>query len=264
MPDNKKYYWLKLKEDFFDDDAIQWIEEQPNGSTYALLYLKLCVKSLKGNGLLIRSVGDMLIPYDAKKIAELTRTDIDTVRIAMELFKKAKLVQILDNGEIYLTQLENMVGSESKWAKYKRNNTALENFQSNSKMIPKKLQTEIRERDRDLETRDRELEIEKELEKDINKELINEQVESIWKRYPKKKGKGTAVKKIAKIINQYGYEQITRCIDRYKQEIKIKKTTEQYIQHGSTFFNNGYIDYLDQNYSETKENVSRVCYLKEE
>jgi len=162
---DKKYYWLKLKENFFDDDAIQWIEEQPNGSEYALFYLKLCLKSLKGNGLLIRTVGNMLIPYSAKKIAELTRTDIDTVRVAMELLKKANLVQILENGEIYLTQLQNMVGSESKWAKYKRKSPELENLQSNSKLIPKKLQTEkeieFRERDR---ARDIDIEKDKEIE----------------------------------------------------------------------------------------------------
>ena len=42
-----KFYWLQLKEDFFDEDAIQWLEEQqPNGKEYAYFYLKLCVKSL--------------------------------------------------------------------------------------------------------------------------------------------------------------------------------------------------------------------------
>ena len=117
----KRYYWLKLKEDFFDDDTMQWIEEQPNGDKYELFYLKLCLKAIKSNGILIRNVGNTLIPYNAKKISELTRTDIDTVRVAMELFEKIGLVQILENGEIYISQLENMVGSESKWAKYKRN-----------------------------------------------------------------------------------------------------------------------------------------------
>ena len=79
----KKYYWLKLKEDFFDDDTIEWIEEQPNGEKYSLFYLKLCLKSLKTNGILVRNVGEMLIPYDIKKLAEITRTDVDTVRVAM-------------------------------------------------------------------------------------------------------------------------------------------------------------------------------------
>lgn len=120
----KKYYWLKLKEDFFDDDTIEWIEDQPNGSTYALFYLKLCLKSLKTNGVLIRNVGDMLIPYDAKKLAEITRTDTDTVKVAMDLFQKIGLIQILENGEIFISQLENMVGSETSKAQLMRNKRA--------------------------------------------------------------------------------------------------------------------------------------------
>ena len=97
-----KFYWLQLKEDFFDEDAIQWLEEQqPNEKEYAYFYLKLCVKSLKSNGILIRKVGEMLIPYDNKKIAQLTNTDFDTVTIAMGILQKIELDKILENGEKY-------------------------------------------------------------------------------------------------------------------------------------------------------------------
>jgi hypothetical protein len=95
------------------------------------------------------------------------------------------------------------------------------------------------------------------------KNYIYEQVESIWKLYPKKMGRGKATPKIEKLINQYGFEQLSRCIDRYKQEIKSKRIAEQYIQYGSTFFNNGYIDYLDKNYNLNTGKTSRVCYLEE-
>jgi len=154
--EEKKYYWLKFKEDFFDEDTIQWLEEQNNGKEYCLFYLKLCLKSLKTNGILIRSVGQILVPYDVKKLGEITNTDTDTVIVAMEVFKKIGLVQILDNGEIYLTQLKNMVGSESKWAKYKRKDKELEKFQDDSNSAQKKLQTE-KEKELDIE-KDKELE----------------------------------------------------------------------------------------------------------
>lgn len=113
MENNKRYYWLKLKENFFEEDTINWLEEQENGKEYCLFYLKLCLKSLKTDGILIRNVGSILIPYDAKALSKITNTNEDTVRVAMELFKKIELIQILSNGEIYLTQLENMVGSET-------------------------------------------------------------------------------------------------------------------------------------------------------
>lgn len=112
----KKYYWMKLKEDFFEDDTMEWLEDQPNGKEYALFYLKLCLKALKTDGILIRTVGNMLIPYDAKKLAEITRTDFDTAVVAMEVFQRIGLIEILDNGEIYVSSLKNMVGSETSKA----------------------------------------------------------------------------------------------------------------------------------------------------
>jgi predicted phage replisome organizer len=114
--DATKFYWLQLKEDFFDEDAIDWLEEQPNGKEYSLFYLKLCLKSLRTNGVLIRRVGNMLVPYDHTKLGELTKTNPDTVMVAMNLLINIGLVQKLENGELYLTQVENMIGSQSKSA----------------------------------------------------------------------------------------------------------------------------------------------------
>lgn len=113
MTENKRYYWLKLKEDFFQDEIIEWLEEQENGKDYVLFYLKLCLKSLKNNGVLIRQVGDMFIPYDVKKLAEITKTSVDTVAVALKVLAEIGLIEVQENGELYLTQLRSMVGSES-------------------------------------------------------------------------------------------------------------------------------------------------------
>ena len=152
---NKKYYWLKLKEDFFEEDAISWIEEQEKGKEYCLFYLKLCLKSLKTNGLLIRNVGSMLVPYDAKTLAKVTSTDIDTVKVAMDIFTKIGLVQILENGEIFISQLQNMVGSETKWAEKKR---LQRQKRDNVLMLSGQCPIEI----------EKDIDIEKEIEKDID------------------------------------------------------------------------------------------------
>ena len=79
MSETKRFYWLKLQEDFFEDDTIDFIESQENGEKYCLFYLKLCLKALKSEGKLIRYVGNMLIPYDekafCKHIIKLQLTD---------------------------------------------------------------------------------------------------------------------------------------------------------------------------------------------
>lgn len=111
--DSKRYYWLKLKEDFFQDDIIEWLEEQANGKDYVLFYLKLCLKSLKNNGVLIRQVGNMLVPYDVEKLADITKTSVDTVAVALKVFEQIGLVDVQEGGQLYLTHLNNMVGSEA-------------------------------------------------------------------------------------------------------------------------------------------------------
>lgn len=116
----KKYYWLKLTETFFEDDTVLYMESQTNGEKYSNFYLKLCLKSLRTNGRLIRLVGETLIPHDAASLARLTGCDIDTVRAAMQLFQSIGIVQISEIGEIYLPQVQEMVGSETDKAKMMR------------------------------------------------------------------------------------------------------------------------------------------------
>lgn len=120
MSENKRYYWLKLKEDFFDDDTIRYIEEQENGIKYSNFYLKLCLKSLRTDGRLVRFVGEMLIPYDIKSLSALTGIDADTVRCAMALFERIGCVKVLESGELYISQLAELVGSETDKAKLMR------------------------------------------------------------------------------------------------------------------------------------------------
>lgn len=158
MANNKRFYWLKLKENFFEEDTISWLEEQENGKEYCLFYLKLCLKSLKTDGILIRNVGELLVPYDIKKLAEMTHTDIDTARVSMEIFEKIGLIQILENGEIYLTQLENMVGSETTKAETMRRLRSQKKIDGNivTKMLPRE---RVRERDKEIE-KDIEIELE--------------------------------------------------------------------------------------------------------
>lgn len=88
------------------------------------------------------------------------------------------------------------------------------------------------------------------LKKNNKKNIYIVQSESLWKLYPNKTGKAQAIKKIPKLIEQYGYEQLERCIQRYIKGLEID--TWRKPQAGSTFFNSGHVDYLDDNYEEPK------------
>lgn len=76
--------------------------------------------------------------------------------------------------------------------------------------------------------------------------LLKSQYEELWKLYPNKKGKAQSIKKIPKLIKEYGFEKIKECIERYIHEVTINKTEKKFMKHGSTFFNGGYMDYLEE------------------
>ena len=117
MADKRKYYYLKLKESYFDDDAIVLLESMPDGILYSNILLKLYLKSLKNGGKLQL---DEHIPYTAQMIATLTRQQIGTVERALEIFRQLGLVEQLDSGAFYMTDIELMIGQSSTEAERKR------------------------------------------------------------------------------------------------------------------------------------------------
>ncbi|MGM9519550.1 MAG: phage replisome organizer N-terminal domain-containing protein [Phascolarctobacterium sp.] len=108
-----KYYWLKLKEDFFQQEAIEWLEEQKNGKEYSLFYLKLCLKSLQNAGTLVRQIGTKTIPYTVKKLAEVTNTTLVIAKEALEALMDIGLVIERNDGALFIPGLAEMVGSEA-------------------------------------------------------------------------------------------------------------------------------------------------------
>jgi len=117
MADNRKYYYLKLKDNFFDGDSIVLLESMQDGILYSNILLKLYLKSLKNGG---RLQLDGHIPYTAQMIATLTRHQIGTVERALNIFRQLGLVEELDGGLLYMTDIELMIGQSSTEAERKR------------------------------------------------------------------------------------------------------------------------------------------------
>lgn len=110
MADSKKFYWLKLKRDFFKRHDIRIIEEMPNGKDYVLFYLKLLLESIDHEGSLRFSD---TIPYNEQMLSVITNTNVDIVRRALDIFTGLKLIEIFDDQTIYMGEVEKMIGSES-------------------------------------------------------------------------------------------------------------------------------------------------------
>lgn len=117
MPENGKFYWLKLKRDFFKRHDIRIIEEMPNGKDYILFYLKLLLESVDHEGSLRFSD---TIPYNEQMLSVVTNTNIDIVRSAMKLFIELNMMSIYDDQTIYMNEVDKLIGSETRWAEKKR------------------------------------------------------------------------------------------------------------------------------------------------
>ena len=163
-----KFYWLKLQADFFDREEVKVIEAQQNGHKYVNFYLKLILKSINNGGrLMFRNI----IPYTPEMLSTLTNTDVDTVRVATDMFIKLGLMEQLDDGALFMVETQNMIGSETKWAEKKR--LQREKIKEEKKALEggdnvPKLSRNVRQ---EIE---KEIEIEKELDIDIEKDIEKE------------------------------------------------------------------------------------------
>lgn len=119
---NNRFYWIKLKTNFFNREDIDFLLSQKNGAEYVVLYQMLCLNTANNNGRLETKMGEIIIPYNADKIVrDCKYFDIDTVNVAMSLYKRLGLIyEEEQDGVLKITDYEDMVGSESKWAEKKR------------------------------------------------------------------------------------------------------------------------------------------------
>ncbi len=107
----KKKFWLKLEKDFLKSSQIQVIRAMPNGKDYIIFYLALMLESISTEGHLRLNE---LVPFDENMLAVITGTNIDTVRVAIKLFENLGMLQILENGTIFLPDVPKRLGKESE------------------------------------------------------------------------------------------------------------------------------------------------------
>lgn len=117
MSDNKKYYYLRLKDNFFDSDELKILESMKDGYLYSNILLKLYLRSLKNDGKLV--VNDR-IPYNAEMLASVTGHQVGTIKQALSVFRELGLIEILENGAIYMLDIQNFIGKGSTEADRQR------------------------------------------------------------------------------------------------------------------------------------------------
>jgi len=110
-----KKFWLKLSEHFFDEDEILFLKSQDNGYEYIYLWQRLLLKCLKiddeHSGFL--RFNDKL-PYKPELLAEIFKMNVDVVRVGMKLLQELGMIDILDDGTIYIESVQMLIGKESE------------------------------------------------------------------------------------------------------------------------------------------------------
>ena len=150
---SKKYWWLKLQNNFFEREEIKLIESMNDGDKYIIFYFKLLLKSVTSDGkLLFRNV----IPYTEEMLAGITNTDIATVKYAINLFIKLGLMEKLDSGALYMLELENMVGVETDFARKKREYREKLKIEDKKKTKKDIVRQEIRDKSQELRQQSKE------------------------------------------------------------------------------------------------------------
>lgn len=118
MADNKKYYYLRLVDNFYDRDEMIMLESMPDGYMYSNILLKLYLRSLKNEGKLL--FNDR-IPYNSTMLANITRFPVGVIEKALKIFLELGLIEILDNGAIYMLDIQDFIGKSTTEADRKRN-----------------------------------------------------------------------------------------------------------------------------------------------
>jgi len=230
-----KFYWLKLKRDFFKRHDIRVIESMPNGKDYVLFYLKLLVESIDHEGQLRFSE---TIPYNADMLAAITNTNIDIVRTAMKVFAEFGMVEILEDKTIYMAEVQKMIGS------------AVDNDNANR-------QRRFREKKKEQLLLERYDDVTKNNEsksKSIDIDIYNPPIippkggtdpvrdngfDAFWSEYPKKVGKKDAKKAYEKALKSTDAETMIRAVQAQKGSGQWTRDNGRYIPNPSTWLNQG-------------------------
>jgi len=255
MSDNKKYYYLKLKDNFFESDSMILLETMDHGYQYSNILLKLYLRSLKDEGRLLLNGR---IPYNATMIASITRHQEDTVEKALQLFQELGLIEVLDSGVIYMLDIQNYIGQSSTEADRKRNyRSRIEDEKGQAGQMSRQIS--------DKNPPEIEIELEKEIkDKGVSKDTCRTDVQRItevWNKNGvsevKKISQGTNRHKMLKArIKEYGTDQIIEAITSIKSSpFLLGQNRNNWIITFDWFIKpNNFLKVLEGNYLDGKRN----------
>ncbi len=242
--------WIQLSIDMFNNRKIKYLRSLPEGNNIILIWVALLTIAGRCNA------GGMIfltenVPYSPEMLASELDFEKNTVLLALEALKRLGMIQDY-NDALLITGWEEHQNIDGL-ARIKEQNRIRKQRQREREAV--KIECHVTGHANVTPCHATDKEIELDIDKDINKKDIVQDArdlfEDLWRLYPSKKGKGQVSDTKKKELLKIGKEELERAIDRYKADLK-KDIDWRKTQNGSTFFNSGYVDYLDKNYEGGK------------
>lgn len=256
--------WIKVSTGIFDDEKILMIESMPGGYEILAVWFKLLVLAGKQNNSGVFMIGKM--PCTTKLLSSVFRMKEATVKNAIDIFKGMEMVDIVD-GVITIPKwgkhqnLDNIEKKREAQREYMREyrkkqkeviQGSAENPQDDEEPEPEENPEDIPLAEHDESEHGNQKEKKKSGPTDAE---VNAFFDKVWKLYPVKKGKAQVSMTQRKKLFRIGYDAMESAISRYMKELE-KDSAWRKPQNGSTFFNSGHVDYLDENFVPDKEKTS--------
>jgi predicted phage replisome organizer len=204
----KRYYWLKLKDDFFTDKRIKKLRRIAGGDTYTIIYLKMMMKCMNNDGILEY---DGIEDSFADELALDLDEDADNVQITVNFLMQAGLLEEMGENHFLMTEVPELVGSETASAQRVRD------FRNKQKAL--QCNTDVTEV-KQLCSVEKEKDKDKEIDKEIDKGKIRE--DKIKHTYGEYKHVRLTDIEYTKLCDEYGDIKAGECITYLDEYIEMK------------------------------------------
>ena len=231
VTENRRYYWLQLKDDFFNSKEMKLMRKLPGGEEITIIYLKMMLASLAEQGkLYFEGLAEDL----AEELSLLIDEDPEAIRLTLMFLTKKKLLTTSDNYQFNLEQVPEMVGSETastrRSRKHRENQKALQ------------CNTDASKGNRDI---DIDIDKEQKAQSDVYDEIIkylNDKTGSHFK--PTSKSTQRLIN--GRLSENYSIDDFKHVIDVKSHEWKNDSKMSKYLTPDTLFNSTKFEKYLNQ------------------
>ena len=253
----KKYYWLKLKDNFFNQKEVKKLRRIAGGDTYTIIYLKMQLLSIKKDGIIEFEGTEKDL---AEQLSYEIDEDLNNIQVTLSFLKVNNLIEEISENNFLLTKVPDCIGKEGASAervRRHRERKALLEKEKEQKML--QCNGEVTNSNNAVIKSKTEKEKEKEIEKDnnISKDIFINKVVSEWNSIgvsPIKLIRGTRQKMLNARIKEYSEEGVLQAINNIKHSDFLKgQNKNSWVITIDWFLKpNNFIKVYEDNYNSKK------------